>query len=65
MVQEELLRLAKREREATSDSMNVTLQREKDSTNEEKQKADHLVSGTVAHPSRYISISSYLPLGSG
>nr|XP_060622179.1 MICOS complex subunit MIC25 isoform X2 [Anolis sagrei ordinatus] len=38
MVQEELLRLAKREREAATESLNVTLQRERINTNEEKQK---------------------------
>ncbi|XP_007437120.1 MICOS complex subunit MIC25, partial [Python bivittatus] len=42
MVQEELLRLAKREREAVSDSLNATLLQEKNSAQEEKQKAAHL-----------------------
>nr|XP_023960754.1 MICOS complex subunit MIC25 isoform X6 [Chrysemys picta bellii] len=42
LVQEELLRLAKREREAASECLNTTLQREKNSTNEERQKAVQL-----------------------
>uniref|UniRef100_A0A8C3RKW4 Coiled-coil-helix-coiled-coil-helix domain containing 6 n=1 Tax=Chelydra serpentina TaxID=8475 RepID=A0A8C3RKW4_CHESE len=42
LVQEELLRLAKREREAGSECLNTTLQREKNSTNEERQKAVHM-----------------------
>ncbi|EMP35612.1 Coiled-coil-helix-coiled-coil-helix domain-containing protein 6 [Chelonia mydas] len=42
LVQEELLRLAKREREAGSECLNTTLQREKNSTNEERQKATRM-----------------------
>ncbi|XP_053157270.1 MICOS complex subunit MIC25 isoform X2 [Hemicordylus capensis] len=42
MVQEELLRLAKREREAAHESLNTSLQRERSSTNEEKQKTAQL-----------------------
>ncbi|XP_063147770.1 MICOS complex subunit MIC25 isoform X2 [Candoia aspera] len=44
VVQEELLRLAKREREreAVSDSLNATLHQERSSAQEEKQKAAHL-----------------------
>ncbi|XP_067400392.1 MICOS complex subunit MIC25 isoform X4 [Emydura macquarii macquarii] len=42
LVQEELLRLAKREREAASECLSTTLQREKNSTNEERQKAAQL-----------------------
>ncbi|NWU94652.1 MIC25 protein, partial [Upupa epops] len=42
LVQEELLRLAKREREAASEALNTTLQRERKSTNEERQKAAQL-----------------------
>uniref|UniRef100_A0A8C8S0G4 Coiled-coil-helix-coiled-coil-helix domain containing 6 n=1 Tax=Pelusios castaneus TaxID=367368 RepID=A0A8C8S0G4_9SAUR len=42
LVQEELLRLAKREREAASEHLNTTLQRERNSTNEERQKAAQL-----------------------
>ncbi|XP_066472287.1 MICOS complex subunit MIC25 [Tiliqua scincoides] len=42
IVQEELLRLAKREREAASESLNANLQRERSNTNEEKQKAAQL-----------------------
>uniref|UniRef100_A0A8C0GNU6 MIC25 protein n=1 Tax=Chelonoidis abingdonii TaxID=106734 RepID=A0A8C0GNU6_CHEAB len=51
LVQEELLRLAKREREAASDSLSTILQREKNSTNEERQKAVQLV-GTKQRISR-------------
>ncbi|XP_043375106.1 MICOS complex subunit MIC25 isoform X7 [Dermochelys coriacea] len=42
LVQEELLRLAKREREAGSECLNTNLQREKNSTNEERQKATRM-----------------------
>ncbi|NWS60426.1 MIC25 protein, partial [Chunga burmeisteri] len=44
LVQEELLRLAKREREATSEALNTALQRERYNTNEERQRAAQLVS---------------------
>ncbi|NWZ46574.1 MIC25 protein, partial [Haliaeetus albicilla] len=43
LVQEELLRLAKREREAASEALNTALQRERNNTNEERQKAAQLV----------------------
>ncbi|XP_044307146.1 MICOS complex subunit MIC25 isoform X2 [Varanus komodoensis] len=42
MVQDELLRLAKREREAVSESLNTALQQERNSIMEEKQKAAQL-----------------------
>nr|XP_056720319.1 MICOS complex subunit MIC25 [Euleptes europaea] len=42
MVQEELLRLAKRERDAARERLNTTLQQERISTNEERQKTDQL-----------------------
>lgn len=44
MVQEELLQLAKRERDAARERLNATLQQERISTNEEKQKTAQLVS---------------------
>ncbi|NXG38420.1 MIC25 protein, partial [Dromaius novaehollandiae] len=44
LVQEELLRLAKREREAASEALNTALQRERNNTNEERQRAAQLVS---------------------
>ncbi|NXT24748.1 MIC25 protein, partial [Syrrhaptes paradoxus] len=44
LVQEELLRLAKREREAASEALNTALQREKNNANEERQRAAQLVS---------------------
>ncbi|NWW93076.1 MIC25 protein, partial [Rhynochetos jubatus] len=44
LVQEELLRLAKREREAASEALNTALQRERDNTNEERQRVAQLVS---------------------
>uniref|UniRef100_A0A8B9Z192 MIC25 protein n=1 Tax=Buteo japonicus TaxID=224669 RepID=A0A8B9Z192_9AVES len=43
LVQEELLRLAKREREAASEALNTALQRERNNTNEERQRAAQLV----------------------
>lgn len=64
MVQEELLRLAKREREAANESLNVSLQRERNTTNEEKLKTAQLVSITKAflggstHPLEYHSSSN-------
>ncbi|NWY53021.1 MIC25 protein, partial [Chionis minor] len=42
LVQEELLRLAKREREAASEALNTALQRERNNTNEERQRAAQL-----------------------
>uniref|UniRef100_A0A8B9PPM1 Coiled-coil-helix-coiled-coil-helix domain containing 6 n=1 Tax=Apteryx owenii TaxID=8824 RepID=A0A8B9PPM1_APTOW len=42
LVQEELLRLAKREREAASEALNTALQRERSNTNEERQRAAQL-----------------------
>ncbi|NXP06758.1 MIC25 protein, partial [Thinocorus orbignyianus] len=42
LVQEELLRLAKREREAASEALNTALQRERSSANEERQRAAQL-----------------------
>ncbi|NXH14934.1 MIC25 protein, partial [Bucco capensis] len=44
LVQEELLRLAKREREATSEALTTAFQRERSNTNEERQRAAQLVS---------------------
>uniref|UniRef100_A0ACB8EGZ5 Uncharacterized protein n=1 Tax=Sphaerodactylus townsendi TaxID=933632 RepID=A0ACB8EGZ5_9SAUR len=44
MVQEELLRLAKRERDAARERLNTTLQQERISTDEERQKTAQLVS---------------------
>ncbi|XP_074861350.1 MICOS complex subunit MIC25 isoform X5 [Carettochelys insculpta] len=43
LVQEELLRLAKKEREAASEHLNTILQREKNTTYEERRKAAQLV----------------------
>ncbi|NXH78420.1 MIC25 protein, partial [Hydrobates tethys] len=42
LVQEELLRLAKREREAASEALNTALQRERNNTNEERQRVAQL-----------------------
>ncbi|NXS98480.1 MIC25 protein, partial [Jacana jacana] len=42
LVQEELLRLAKREREAASEALNTALQWERDNTNEERQRVAQL-----------------------
>ncbi|NXW58407.1 MIC25 protein, partial [Eurystomus gularis] len=42
LVQEELLRLAKREREAASEGLNTALQRERNNANEERQRAAQL-----------------------
>lgn len=42
LVQEELLRLAKREREAAGEALSTALQRERNSTNEERQRAAQL-----------------------
>ncbi|NXA30463.1 MIC25 protein, partial [Ibidorhyncha struthersii] len=42
LVQEELLRLAKREREAASEALNTALQWERNNTNEERQRAAQL-----------------------
>ncbi|NWI32272.1 MIC25 protein, partial [Sula dactylatra] len=42
LVQEELLRLAKREREAASEALTTALQRERNNTNEERQRAAQL-----------------------
>lgn len=44
MVQEELLRLAKREKEAVSESLGAALQQERICAREDKQKVSHLVS---------------------
>ncbi|NXX96526.1 MIC25 protein, partial [Centropus bengalensis] len=44
LVQEELLRLAKRESEAANEALNTALQRERDNANEERQRAAQLVS---------------------
>ncbi|NWU68101.1 MIC25 protein, partial [Pterocles burchelli] len=44
LVQEELLRLAKREREAASEALDTALQRERSNANEERQRAAQLVS---------------------
>ncbi|NXL09090.1 MIC25 protein, partial [Mesembrinibis cayennensis] len=53
LVQEELLRLAKREREAASEALNTALQRERNNTNEERQRAAQLVSNKKL---QYVSI---------
>ncbi|NXI50344.1 MC25A protein, partial [Chloroceryle aenea] len=42
LVQEELLRLAKREREAASEALNTALQWERNNTNEERQRVAQL-----------------------
>ncbi|NXF30940.1 MIC25 protein, partial [Nyctibius bracteatus] len=42
LVQEELLRLAKREREAASEALNTALQRERDNAHEERQRVAQL-----------------------
>ncbi|NXJ62578.1 MIC25 protein, partial [Rostratula benghalensis] len=42
LVQEELLRLAKREREAANEALNTALQRERNSINEERQRVAQL-----------------------
>ncbi|NXU31432.1 MIC25 protein, partial [Thalassarche chlororhynchos] len=42
LVQEELLRLAKREREAASEALNTALQRERNNANEERQRVAQL-----------------------
>ncbi|NXJ73865.1 MIC25 protein, partial [Trogon melanurus] len=44
LVQEELLRLAKREREAASEAFSTALQWERSNTNEERQRVAQLVS---------------------
>ncbi|KAL8212579.1 UNVERIFIED_CONTAM: hypothetical protein K2H54_051444 [Gekko kuhli] len=43
MVQEELLRLAKRERDAARERLTATLQQERNSTDEERQKTAQLL----------------------
>ncbi|NXT42628.1 MIC25 protein, partial [Pelecanoides urinatrix] len=53
LVQEELLRLAKREREAASEALNTALQRERNNTNEERQRVAQLVSNKKL---QYVSI---------
>ncbi|NWW47654.1 MIC25 protein, partial [Pedionomus torquatus] len=53
LVQEELLRLAKREREAASEALNTALQRERSNANEERQRAAQLVSSKTL---QYVSI---------
>ncbi|KAF1535176.1 MICOS complex subunit mic25, partial [Eudyptes schlegeli] len=53
LVQEELLRLAKREREAASEALNTALQRERNNTNEERQRAAQLVSNKKL---QYVSV---------
>ncbi|NXS56217.1 MIC25 protein, partial [Brachypteracias leptosomus] len=42
LVQEELLRLARREREAASEALDTALERERSNTNEERQRAAQL-----------------------
>ncbi|NXU78296.1 MIC25 protein, partial [Oreotrochilus melanogaster] len=42
LVQEELLQLAKREREAASEALNTVLQQERNSTDEERQRVAQL-----------------------
>lgn len=49
MVQEELLRLAKREREAAGEVLSTALQRERSSTNEERKRAAQLVSNGLCY----------------
>lgn len=44
LVQEELLRLAKREREAAGEALNMALQWERNNIKEERQRAAQLVS---------------------
>lgn len=44
IVQEELLELAKREQDAARERLNTTLQQERNSTNEERQKTAQMVS---------------------
>ncbi|NWX75019.1 MIC25 protein, partial [Alca torda] len=53
LVQEELLRLAKREREAASEALNTALQWERNNTNEERQRVAQLVSNKRL---QYVSI---------
>ncbi|NXE75748.1 MIC25 protein, partial [Cochlearius cochlearius] len=53
LVQEELLRLAKREREAASEALNTALQRERNDVNEERQRVAQLVSNKKL---QYVSI---------
>ncbi|NXN49607.1 MIC25 protein, partial [Rynchops niger] len=53
LVQEELLRLAKREKEAASEALNTALQWERNNTNEERQRAAQLVSNKRL---QYVSI---------
>lgn len=49
LVQEELLRLAKREREAAGETLSTALQRERNSTNEERKRVAQLVSNNHLH----------------
>jgi len=56
-VQEELLRLAKREREAASEALSTALQRERNNTNEERQRVAQLVSSKKL---QYVSIQDRL-----
>ncbi|NXC66557.1 MIC25 protein, partial [Anhinga anhinga] len=53
LVQEELLRLAKREREAASEALTTALQQERNNTNEERQRVAQLVSNKKL---QYVSI---------
>ncbi|NWR61928.1 MIC25 protein, partial [Bucorvus abyssinicus] len=56
LVQEELLRLAKREREAASEALNTALQRERNNANEERQRAAQLVSKKTP---QYVSMQDW------
>ncbi|NXT92632.1 MIC25 protein, partial [Anhinga rufa] len=53
LVQEELLLLAKREREAASEALTTALQRERNNTNEERQRVAQLVSNKKL---QYVSV---------
>ncbi|NXL55220.1 MIC25 protein, partial [Chordeiles acutipennis] len=56
LVQEELLRLAKREREAASEALNAALQQERDNANEERQRVAQLVSNKAP---QYVSMQDW------
>ncbi|ETE71020.1 Coiled-coil-helix-coiled-coil-helix domain-containing protein 6, partial [Ophiophagus hannah] len=63
MVQEELLRLAKREKEAVSESLNAALQQERIGAQEDKQKASQLYNAEVVeHMSSCVNIFSFVAL---
>ncbi|KAG8128110.1 putative MICOS complex subunit protein [Naja naja] len=63
MVQEELLQLAKREKEAVSESLNAALQQERIGAREDKQKASQLYNAEVVeHMNSCVSIFSFVVL---